>query len=1632
MANINIFKGEVDEAFAQEVLKDIKKATKNSETDTVRGPPASVEGKASRAQRGRSIEIETLENDRFKRLRPYRDDLPEVWFAFTWDYFYLYSNTSFTDYTILVKVKITDQNGKYIDIFRKELENEIIRSSEALDDWFAAFRPGKRRNSWSYVGNKYRKPANKTDGMDGGAQNSDTSGYSEKSSTDGAESGIKGTASRDIDKAYLDAVKRGDMKTAKKMVTDAAINAGYKKRMYHETDKGNIIHVFNLDLNTHSFSDYSTPIGIFTKSHNGPIGLGDKQMELFVKADRIFKVKNREEVASKMPSEYSMFIDEIQKIDKQYEKESERMEDKVLDEFFDWADSTGFDLSDFDVGDTIENQYGDAIPERILSLERGYLKLQEEWDKKTETIAFKNRKWLTKWLRDNHYDSMEIKFDDGGFHKKTTDTLILLDKNQAKSAEPVTYDDDGNIIPLSERFNSKKDDIRFSRDLSKESLEEKIAYLKGEFKLTHGTQLLKKDADRIVRGITKAYSSKTDKESLSTKLQEIFAFCKKGKFEEGHLKAEELAKEIVDNAVTLSSQYGEEYSGVRQYFKDTEIIVSNKIRNDITDFESFRKRNMGKLRIKYGHGNVDTVYQELNSMYPDLFPDDVINASDQLQKMAEVVEMLKPAEINPYEGQAEEAVNAVYEDIIEAVSNTEAHQTFADKKLEEKKQAVQEERDKHSEEIKKLKEYYKKDDLKNITLPDGRKLGELTLAEIYNLKDEDMSTTPKLEALPSTGVDETIGKESKFYGSAMKSENVADETKELIKNVNDIKYYVGITNLETLNAANQKLNEGGSAETLRFISMDKKNATAEDVAEGFILLKRYQDAGDFEGAAIVAQKLREIGTTAGQTVQAFSILGRMTPEGMAVYAQKELDRALEEMKQRHSDKWIEKHKEMFELTPEEMEFIKNNMEMASKLPEGRDKTVLVAEIASMIQAKMPTKLRNQIKAYTRISMLLNSITMLRNALGNVVMFPEFIVQDFIGAGVDALVSKMTGTRTKGAGFSLEAVKATKKGFVESFDDFRRNINTRGVDNDRFEIGNGPAFKSYSKEENLKNPLHALSTALNRLDRVTSWLLDTGDRPFFEYHFTNELNNLMKANKVTEYNAEMIEMATNLALERTWQDNNKYTELVTKLVRILNLGNEWGFGSIVIPFAKTPANLVKALVDYSPAGLANLVASDARKFYASVKNGKPDAKLQRKFVDNLSKAITGTLFMIAFAFFNSKDWITGGDDEEDKDMKAFKQNVLGIAPYSVTVDGRSYTYDWAQPVGGQMAIASDFVQFMNSDKKVKGLKVGAEGAGKAILNALASGGNVLFEQSFLQGMSYLFSEDDFVSGIIRTGTNAVTQFFPTALSQVAQMADPVVRTSYENGDFGKTAWNKVKGKIPFARNTLAPSVDVLGNEVQSYGGRNNFGNIFLNPFNIYSKTASEVAEEIYRVYEETGELSIIPRVAPYYINYDKVKYDFTSHEKADYQKKMGKTTEGIVNGLISSNTYKSLADEEKSKILTAVTDYSNALAKYEYLKAQGKEYERDSWMVKAEEGKKYGLSVADYITAYTITRDVESIKDKNGETIDNSKGLQIMEKVYSIKGLSDKERKYLFESLGVGKKIQHYSKALVESKLNKMR
>ena len=774
-----------------------------------------------------------------------------------------------------------------------------------------------------------------------------------------------------------------------------------------------------------------------------------------------------------------------------------------------------------------------------------------------------------------------------------------------------------------------------------------------------------------------------------------------------------------------------------------------------------------------------------------------------------------------------------------------------------------------------------------------------------------------LDALKRAGKEKTGNTESSFARNIYNQNIFDDKFKDIALDDKNVTTYERISNKETLQEANDAINEQGQKWVDRFLDKSDSEMKAKDIAGGFILMNRYQQAGDYESMLRVAEKLRKAGTKQGQTIQLFSVLGRMTPEGMTYYAQKELSKAYDEILKNKTQKWADEHKDEFKLTDRDIDFIQRRVNQAAKLPEGRDKYVLLAEIAERIQNKIPPQPGQALKALARNSMLLNPKTMVRNVLGNVIIAPAHVVSDFVGAGIDKAISNKTGVRTTGT-FKTSSLEGAKKGFYESFDDFRRHISTREMSGDRFELGKGGKSFNENHTGRLATPRNALSKALNGLDRVTGFLLESGDRPFYETWFINSLNNQMKLNNVAEPTAEMIEIATDEALQRTWQDNNAYTKTVTSVRNGLNKINikGYGLGDMVMPFVKTPANLTKAVVDFSPLGAIN-AAIKTSEFNNAIGRGEATPKQQRAVVKAWSQVITGSLGMaIATALANAGILAGGGD--EDKDVRNFEQNVLGIKPYSIKIGDKTYTYDWAQPLGTSAAMVADTVKSLKNAKDT-------ESKVSAILNGLESGASVLLDQSFVSGIRNLFEEDNLINALIETGLNEPAKFTPQILSQIAQIQDDTARTSYVYNNPLETAKNKIKAKIPGQRQTLEPSVDVLGREVKT---DNSVANVMFNPSNTAFARTTKGAEEMYRVYQATGDKATIAQVAPYYFNVGTDKIVLTPKQRTQYQKTTGKIASDGVENLLKSNAYEYLEDVDKAEILKDLYSYGNAIAKEE--------------------------------------------------------------------------------------------------------
>ena len=850
----------------------------------------------------------------------------------------------------------------------------------------------------------------------------------------------------------------------------------------------------------------------------------------------------------------------------------------------------------------------------------------------------------------------------------------------------------------------------------------------------------------------------------------------------------------------------------------------------------------------------------------------------------------------------------------------------------------------------------------------------LNPAQIAKKTEDDINTTPPINRVNQ----QHKGNAESRFKKSMQSQTVySDEFKKrAAENVN-INTYDSMSNKEAFSMAQTRLDENGAMEANRWRNMNPQEATTVDRAEGMILAKRYEQAGDYEGMISVVEQLRKMATAAGQSTQIFAALQRMTPEGMAYYAQKSLDNAREEMIKGKTQKWINENESRFHLTPEEIEFIHENMAKIGKASSQREKDILLAEIQSMISEKLPSTTGEKMRTLARISMLFNAKTQIRNILGNVVVMPRALLSDAIGSGIDKAVSGKTGMRTTGI-FTASSLKGVPHGISEAFYDYRHGINTRNVQNDRFDLGTTGAFKG-------KN---ILSKGVKKIDDLTSFMLDAGDRGFYEMWYENSLANQMALNNVSEPTQAMEDLAAVEAAQRTWQDDNGYTSFVSDVKRGLNRLNfkGYGLGDIVMPFVKTPANLVKAVVDYSPVGVVKALMKDSRNLNLAINTGKGVAAAQRAYVNDLSKGITGTLLLIFYGFLADKG-IIKGDASEDKDVRNFERNILGMLPYSVKIGDKTYSYEWAQPVGGTAAVAANAIEGYKTSRQQGGTGLAS------VTNALYSGvramGTTLFNLSFLEGLKNFFNSGDPIKGITESVGAELSKFLPTALGQVAQTMDEYNRTTYVYGNPLRTNINKALLKIPGARETLPAAVDVLGREVK---GHNSVADAFINPVNYGEENTLPTADEIYSLYKETGNKSVIPPTAPYTVTYKGNTVTLSPEQTAQYQTVTGTIINKSIENLTKNSDYQHMKADEKVEVLNDIYAYAQEKAKDGVISI----YELSNTSKEADEAAEHGLSEADYFFyKYYLNRKDEDKKKMSNEQkrdkLKNNKYLTVREK-----------------------------------------
>lgn len=231
-----------------------------------------------------------------------------------------------------------------------------------------------------------------------------------------------------------------------------------------------------------------------------------------------------------------------------------------------------------------------------------------------------------------------------------------------------------------------------------ESLKERVEYWKGQTRRSQGVTTDRKSVQKAADALIKDYGAEISGSDIAGDLQSLYDYIASGKdgrdeltYAEARRRSDAIAERIAESAVEVDDRAYKEYAGLRKYLKDTKLTLTEADAAEITDFNEFRKSLFGKLKISKGeHTNVDQIYSELSSQYPEFFNEaQDTNISDQVQRIADVANRLyKVTEYNPFEGYMGQAVASISNDIMDRFFDLpQTKKTFADRAAEQVQEA---------------------------------------------------------------------------------------------------------------------------------------------------------------------------------------------------------------------------------------------------------------------------------------------------------------------------------------------------------------------------------------------------------------------------------------------------------------------------------------------------------------------------------------------------------------------------------------------------------------------------------------------------------------------------------------------------------------------------------------------------------------------------------------------------------------------------------------------------------------------------------------------------------------------------------------------------------------------------------
>nr|DAP17504.1 MAG TPA: Large polyvalent protein-associated domain 3 [Ackermannviridae sp.] len=615
----------------------------------------------------------------------------------------------------------------------------------------------------------------------------------------------------------------------------------------------------------------------------------------------------------------------------------------------------------------------------------------------------------------------------------------------------------------------------------------------------------------------------------------------------------------------------------------------------------------------------------------------------------------------------------------------------------------------------------------------------------------------------------------------------------------------------------------------------------------------------------------------------------------------------------------------------------------------------------------------KLDSFRYLMMLGNPKTQVKNIAGNVLFGKLTDLKDDIGALIETAVdraNKASGgegiQRTKSI---LNPLSESDKKLVSAAKEYGEEYAARALSGNKYTNPGVEQDKALSTFGNGK-----VGRFVQSLSDLTTKSLDKADQKAMMNKYQNALARYVKANgkdisifsDSSQEAKDFLSMASDYAVhqaeEAAFHQDSKLASGLTNFATMLKNGNvgEKTAGTLIdatVPFKKTPINVLKSCLQYSPAEYVYAFA-DAYKFH----RGEIDAA---KFIDDMAKATTGTTMCVIGSIFAHAGIVQIGSDKGVKE-----QNT----------DTRTGRQQMAVKIGKQYANLSDLVPaaspFIIGATMYEAFKKNGKGI-DALVDGLLNVESGLVDTTMLSGLSsvlnsvqYMQQGEEPINAVTRSVAESYAgQFLPTLGRAINSTADDTQRSSYSSktgvGKEVESTAKYLETKIPGLQQVgdwadkndipvlnklkLQPAIDAWGNvKKQNSAGvdaytDNKVANAvgrgvanFATPTKLSADKSTDLDNKIRELKERlvsNGEMSAedADNLFPYTATSEaKIGGEKLSEKDwTQYQIDKGTTSAELAKELLTSGKYDDLSDTDKADILQKIYKFSKSNTAAEY-------------------------------------------------------------------------------------------------------